>query len=215
MKSFDPFVRSNQHFFHAINLADFLAYWDLQGLLSRKCLEEKCPEITRFFSDKKDLELGVWGRVFGNLSDLGRFFWSRNSATPNACGPITLVYSEGIWSELPDLRITRKSITADDPGEIPAGKWGEMFEVVNGKPSLKREFRNCELSSETDLVSFKSLAYIRVDPIAINDVTLRDLIRSRAKVSSDTFNLSDARLIERSYMDDQKRYLFSQLIEWS
>ncbi len=206
---------AEQRLFHATNLTDFVAYWKAQGLLSRKRLEDQGQGFTRFFSDEKDKKLGVWDRAFGNLNDFGKYFWSYESATPNGYGPITLVFSRDVWAGLPDLKITKRTITSDEPEPIPCEEWPSICETVDGVARFKSGYTGCEVSTSTDLIPFSSLAYILVDPIRLGDVSLRDLIKSMIKVDENTFSLTEGRLIERAVYCEPQRDRITRLIEWS
>ncbi len=206
---------AEQKLYHATNLEDFIAYWGQQGVLSRSCLQDTCSNFTRFFSDEKDKDLKVWDRSFGNLNDFGGYFWKRESSTPNAYGPITLVFSDKVWLSLSDIRITKNTITAVDPSIITPENWSQIYKEVDGKSKIKSGYTACEISVAEKKIPFDNLAYILVDPIRVGGISLRDRLRDSIKVDESTFNLSEARIIEREIECAAQEERISQLIEWS
>ena len=100
--------------YHACQLQDFEAYLNIEGIPSRKRLEETKRSFTPFITDEVDRVNGVWDKVFVNLADFGRTFANGGGATPNTYGPILLVINPAALSEANDIAITLRSAGASD-----------------------------------------------------------------------------------------------------
>jgi hypothetical protein len=207
--------KAQQRFYHSTNLQDFLIYWNSRGVLSRDRLEKTFPEFTKFFTDEKDKSLGVWDRSFGNLYDFGSYFWSYERSTPNLYGPITLVYSPRVWHSLSDIRITKNTIVAEDPGSISPENWGDIYEEVNGVQRIKKGYTSCEVSVANGIIPFTHLAFILVDPIRVGKLSVRDYLLSAISVDDSTFKLTEKRLIERRISCVAQEERMADLIKWS
>src|SRR5579872_2838413 len=101
-------------FHHAINLRDFSAYCHRRALLSRSELTKTTPEFTAFYSDDSDKRRRLWERVFGNLQDFGVYFWAAEGCTPNAYGPIALIFRRSAWRQIDRIAVTRRNAAAKD-----------------------------------------------------------------------------------------------------
>jgi hypothetical protein len=205
----------NARFFHATNFIDFKTYWKEQSVVARSVLENSQSDFTRFFSDSKDRELGVWNKTFGNLSDMGVFTSLSSNAVPNAYGPITLVFSSDIWRKMPGLQITRRSITTGNPQYLCIQDIDLAFDQDSGKPKIREGYRACEASCSMEKMPFDHLAYVIIDPLKVGDLRLKDVVWDfvqNTPLRTQLFNLTYKRLIERRVKSD---FPYDHLVNWA
>ena len=209
-------ISKEAKFYHAINYADFGAYCSERSILSRQVLSSTYNEFTSFFSDELDKTLNVWNRIFGNLNDIGKYFWKYERATPNAYGPITIVLKKDIWSELSDITITTRTITSLDSKRITDKNVDEIFEEFNGHYRLKLGFTATEVSVLNTKISFDNIAYILIDPMIINGLSLRQHVVNLL-VEKNIYNngITDRQVIERTVYEQSQIDRISKLIEWA
>lgn len=176
---------------------DFNTYIKEGGILSREKLSEANPYFTRFFSDPKDMKLGCWNRTFGNFTDLGSRFGKFVNSVPNAFGPINIVLSENVLSELEDVKVTKVSISQQkyNPNEhdVVISSLGEYFIEKNGAYYPNSKSQGFEFSSSTDCIGWKHVAYVLVDPIDFNGKKLKSEVEKLLAEKG-----IDKRVIERN-----------------
>lgn len=199
--------------YHACQLQDFKSYCEENALLARSELEALELPYTKFYTDESDKEKGLWDRVFGNIEDFGRLFWTQPAGVPNAYGPITLVFGVNAWERLDDIAITERGAFYADfdlaaesmsPAEVRA-----CFEDQNGQ--LKQIKWGLEVSSSSSRLSFSKLAYVLVDPIT---PTFREIVRTVADRS-----IRPSKIIERTAygepLDEGKLEVLENLVQWA
>ncbi len=166
----------NTKLYHAISLNDFKTYAKKGGVLSRERLSRANPYFTRFFSDPKDIKLGCWDRTFGNFTDLGARFGQFANSVPNAFGPINIVLSEKVLSELDDVKVTKVSVSQQkynpDEHDIPLSTLADFFIEKDKVHYPNKGSQGLEFSSSTECIDWKYVAYILVDPIEFNGKSL-------------------------------------------
>lgn len=202
--------------FHAINFGDFVEYCRQRSILARSVLADSFEEYTGFFSDEVDKELGVWERTFGNLNDFGRYFWQFEAAAPNAYGPITLVLGKQCWNALSDIKITKRTITAEENEEISASQIDDVYEYVDGIYRLRAGFTAAEVSASNTRISFEHLAYILVDPLKVAGKPLREHVLA-ALTETQCFGefVTEKEVIERRVYCAAQEARIEQLLAWS
>lgn len=197
-------------FYHAANLRDFSSYIKEGGILSRNRLENGGGGFTEFFTDQKDKYLGVWDKTFGNLNDFSKYFWGKLNSVPNAYGPITFVMNEKIWLDLPDVRITDKTVTSAAYRELEDSDIDSVFIEINGKFYLRKGYTGCEASTTLNLIPFDRLAYVLVDPLEIEGKSLVDVVRETASPV-----IRSTRIKERSVEIASQMEIYERLLRWS
>lgn len=203
-------------FYHAVNFADFREYCRQRSILSRSALAEGFKNYTRFFSDETDREIGVWERTFGNLNDFGRYFWSYESAAPNAYGPITIVLGRQCWDVLSGIQITKKTITAEGNEIIPASGIDDAYECVDGVYRLRAGYTGLEVSSTDTRISLQHLAYILVDPFKVAGRPLREYVVDALREMGCLGQIvTEKQVIERRIYCGPQEARSEQLLAWS
>lgn len=202
--------------FHAINFGDFVEYCRQRSILSRSVLADTFGEYTRFFSDDVDKELGVWAHTFGNLNDFGRYFWQFEAATPNAYGPITIVLGRKCWDGLSNIKVTKRTITADENELLSAAQIDDAYEYVDGVYRLSAGFTATEVSTSNPIISLEYLAYILVDPFVIAGKALREHVLDALEETACLGEVAtEQQVIEgRIYCDPQEARI-DYLLSWS
>lgn len=209
-------IEKEAKFYHAINYSDFGEYCKNGAILSRQLLSTSYPKFTKFFSDRIDIEKGVWGRTFGNLNDIGRYFWSFENSTPNAYGPITIVLRKESWRALRDIAITKRTITSVKNEKITHENVENIFEEFNGHFRLKSGYTGTEVSSSNSKIEFDNIAYLLIDPMIINGQSLKQHVSNLIKDTGLLNNGITANQIkERSVYNEKQKDRISELIEWS
>jgi hypothetical protein len=99
---------------HACQFQDFESYLHLGGVPSRQLLETSVLPFTRFVSDDRDKQNGVWDKVFANLSDFWSTFAWGGSGTPNAFGPILLLLQADALLPATEVAVTLRSAGEPD-----------------------------------------------------------------------------------------------------
>lgn len=94
---------------HACQYQDFASYLQLGGVPSRQLLEANVLPFTRFDSDARDKQNGVWDKVFANFSDFGETFAKGGGGTPNVFSPILLFIRPDALVQSFDIAITLRS----------------------------------------------------------------------------------------------------------
>jgi hypothetical protein len=203
--------------FHAINFIDFKAYCARRAILSRAILEELCPDFTRFFTDGKDKDIGVWNRSFGNLQNFSGRFWTFEDAVPNAYGPITIVLNSGCWDALADLTVMKRTITKDDNRVIEAEALDGAFErSAKGQSNLAKGYRGIEVSASDSAITWDQLAYILVDPINLEGKSLRDhVVEAMNATGCLGDRITENQVLEQKVQQQGQHGRMTQLISWS
>lgn len=202
--------------FHAINFRDFVEYCRQRSILARSVLADSFGDYTRFFSDEVDKELGVWERTFGNLNDFGRYFWQFEAATPNAYGPITIVLGRQFWDGLSDIKITKRTITADENELLSAAQIDDAYEYVDGVYRLRAGFTATEVSASNPRISLEYLAYILVDPLIVAGKPLREHVLAALEETACLGEVATAKqVIERRVYCDPQEARIEHLLAWS
>lgn len=182
--------------YHAINLRDFEAYCKTGFLLCREDLEAEEADFTRFSTDSKDREIDVWNRVFGNLKDIGSYFWSKDDSVPNAYGPITLAFNHRVWPTLTDLTITSQTVTNGKAKALTAADIDESF-VQNGQYyNLKDGLSAIEINASNRRIPLSDLAYILVDNISVEGRALIDRVQATTR-SYPNLSITDKQIKSR------------------
>lgn len=209
-------VAKEAKFYHAINYADFGAYCRNNAILSRRLLSTLFPDYTKFFSDKLDQDIGVWDRLFGNLNDIGKYFWSYENSTPNAYGPITIVLRKEAWYELTDISITKRTITSVNNEQINHINIDNIFEEFNGHYRLKSGYKGTEVSASNSKIGLNNIAYILIDPININKQSLKKHVLLLLE-KTDLLNngISEKQIIERTVYEVSQKILIEKLLNWA
>lgn len=226
-------------FYHACQYKDFKAYAQLGGIPSRLLMEQSQLDFTAFDTDNADHTNRVWDKVFGNLQDSGMPFAHgkinpQNAPTPNAFGPILLMFNPEVFEEATDVAICLRSAggenfnreieslsTVSDVNklfqleDISKASGDNPFEKSNLKftGALKKVFNNphaatpeVSCSVPGQLLSFNHLWGVRVDPYEINKLHLFDQVRS---IKFDK-NI-DGWIKPRSYADDMRLRIKQEL----
>lgn len=202
--------------FHAISFSDFAEYCRQRSILSRSVLATNFEGYTRFFSDDVDKELGVWERTFGNLNDFGRYFWQFEAATPNAYGPITIVLGKRCWDTLSDIKITKKTITAEENELLSAAQVDEAYEYVDGVYRLKKGFTATEVSACNPRISLEYLAYILVDPLTVAGKPLREHVLATLEETKCLGEVAtEKQVIERRVYCHPQEARIEHLLTWA
>lgn len=204
--------QKNVYFYHACQLKDFLTYLRIGGIPSRKHMEENQHDFTSFDTDEVDKDNQVWDLVFGNLSDFGSSFakgkWGEKPPVPNPYGPITLYCSPKILLEADDIAICLRSaggsnfdreeegLAIEDVPKIfyclectedykePWIKFSEKLKEAFNIKDSKTYNPEISCSSPKEFLPLQYVEKIIVDEIPINDTTLREIIREKAKNNS-------------------------------
>lgn len=178
------FLERGVRFYHAENLQNFRTYCSAGGLLCRQALMREDPVgFTRFYSDALDAQLGVLGRVFGNLIDFGALFSRSANTVPNVYGPITLVFRPEVFSLMRDLRITPQSIATHKERWAGAALSAEaqVDELLQGNgygDPITRSLQFCEFSCGNPALPLTALERVRVEPITLLGQRLSDVVRA-------------------------------------
>lgn len=197
--------------YHAINLPDFRTYVGLGALVSRKELLARGIG-TPFASDETDEERGVLDRCFGNLSDIGNRFWTREEAPPNVYGPILLVFKPTVFGVSQDAAVTLKNAIAPDY-DLARDRITSHTDLRNlfdgdDSPTLVPQRFFVEFSTSTNALSFSMLDSIVVEPLVFAGEPLVDAVRG---VVGDS-----VRVVERLAEPlSHKADLLNALAEWS
>lgn len=202
--------------YHATNLLDLATYLELRAIPSREVLSAR--PFTRFFSDDRDVELGVWDSTFANLANLGNPFWFKSDwNVPNAFGPITLVLNPALWLAynrfiVRDYSVTNKRARELEEHEVaavlkPSGADGRHFVNAKDGKSYEVEFpiNRVELSADV-------LAYLLVDPLVYEGVALVEAVKARA---ADTAWLGESRVIACKVSDQGASARMALLVRWA
>lgn len=99
--------------YHACQFTDFRSYLQLGGVPSRLHLITFDQPYTVFQTDNTDHQVGVWDKVFINLSDFGWTFANGFAATPNPYGPILLHLHPAALNEASDVAFCLRSAGAE------------------------------------------------------------------------------------------------------
>jgi hypothetical protein len=199
--------------FHACQWVDFRSYLKAGGVPSRDVLE-KSGSYTRFDSDQQDKDNGVWEKVFFNLKDFGQTFATGRiggdekrptSATPNAFGPILLVFSPEVLRQASDVAVCLRSAGYKDFDRVSEGvgiakipdlfqeaigetkaKWLKDSATLKAELGLKYDARQPELSCTfpTGVAGLAHAAAVIVDPVGRQGVPLRELVEKELSTVS-------------------------------
>lgn len=208
----DVLLKNRVRLYHAIPLHDFEFYVESGGVVSRNFLSDGLRDYTRFFSDDQDRQTEYWDRVFGNMTDFGKYFFNSqdaSNAVPNAYGAIQLVFNSQVWDGLQDVSITDGTITTN-PYTYNLEDFESMFHGWDPDEKLRRGFYSkAEMSSESNIISFDYLESIIVDPIVWNNRRLFDIV---VELLPDNLR---GLVIERSFEDESVLQIYNQLLIWS
>ena len=200
---------------HAINLRDFSAYCHRRALLSRGELSKTTSEFTAFYSDTTDKERGLWERVFGNLQDFGFYFWAAPGCTPNAYGPITLVFCREAWRQIDDITVTRKNAATRDfdlaTDKMPMDELASCFER-NKKNYWQLNCNGLEVSLGTSFLSLDFVEQVIVEPVFSDFV---DKVRDVWTSSGFEGVLVVPRTLRNNCVPEERRKVFAELVNWS
>lgn len=181
------FQESGVRFFHAENLRNFRTYCAARAVLCREELMCRDPSgFTAFYSDAEDEELGVLGRVFGNLYDFGKVFERGKKTTPNVYGPIMLVFQPSTFSQVNDIRITQRSIASLHEKWVSSavGTRQELESLLLGDDfgsPIAAEWQWSEVSFQERTLPFELLECVWVEPITVFGTRLRDIVEAELR----------------------------------
>lgn len=195
----DLFRARKVRLYHSSQFVDFKSYFQLGGIPSRKLLEECGLPYTRFKTDQTDKEYGVWDKVFLNLQDFGAMFAKGRIATPTAYGPIAFVFYPEVLRDALDVAICLRSAggegfqrekeslqSVDEVKRIFRSDTlqSSRSSEVKWKDELEKEFPSKRVGTSPEIsctssvgkLSFKHLAFLRVDPYPIGERYLVDIV---------------------------------------
>jgi hypothetical protein len=208
---FDRFAKLH----HAINLRDFEAYCKRRAVLSRSELTRTTSEYTAFYTDDSDKELGLWERVFGNLQDFGALFWVANACTPNAYGPITLIFTRDVWSQVADIGVSRRGAASKDfklaTERMPACEIETCFEMRD-KKWWRLTCDGLEVSVGTSFLSHSFVEKVVVEPVLPHFV---DKVRMIWTASGQDGSLVVSRTDGIKGITPERQAAFDELVKWS
>jgi hypothetical protein len=139
-----------------------------------------------FYSDELDRSLGVLGRVFGHLNDIGRIFQRARKTTPNVYGPIQLVFAPAVFSSMRDICITPKSIVNLDQNWrqhalLSEEKIEDLLRVDRSHNQINSAFSFCELSCSNNSISLEYLKCVRVEPLRLSNWSLLEIVENELR----------------------------------
>lgn len=210
---------------HATNLLDFRHYLDLRAIPSRKVLAAEGRRHTRFFSDAKDVALGIWDHTFANLVDSGNFFWTGTSAKspPNAYGPISFVLNAKVWKHLGPFTVRDYSAVSKNSSEVKLADFKEKLKpyvASNGKTAYSVDATDgktyeIDVAVETIPLSPTYLAYILVDPMKINGASLVDHVTKLVQGPDWAGWSRKPAVRERKCTNDTAQEIMAHLLRWA
>lgn len=185
----NEFVKHEVSFYHADNIEQVLAHCTNNRLLTRRELIDINPTgKTSFYSDEIDTNLGLDGRIFGNLHDFGlTFVRSSHNCVPNVYGPILLEFEPCTYSIMKDIIITEKSV-----GTLKH-TWREhqvlteaaVDYILQGNTRtgdlIHWDWQWCELSCEKQVIPLTYLKSVIVEPITVKGWKLEYLVSNILK----------------------------------
>lgn len=182
----------NALLWHACQLKDFRSYLKIGGVPSRAKLERSGLPFTRFGTDARDVENGVWDKVFFNFADFGNCFANGRNCSPNAFGPIIMAIHPRVMLGATDVSITLRSASGlayDRTAEgVAAADVGKLFQdkkrYLRSSEEIAAAFNveahcpemNC--SFEAGFAPLADIAYLVVDPYREGDMSLTDAVKN-------------------------------------
>lgn len=193
-------------FYHACQFKDFKTYVELGGVPSRNLIEQSGLPYTPFDTDNTDRNNAVWNKVFGNLQDFGFAFaqgrHNPNTApTPNPYGPILLIFNPEVFQETTDVAVCLRSAGGrnfdrehealsiefvngifeyENVDHAPNNyakayiKYASQLQQKFNDPNAQTPEVSCIVQSQ--LIMFKHLSSIIVDPYVINNTNLKNSV---------------------------------------
>lgn len=212
------FLEQEIGFYHADNLAHFVAYNKERKLLTREELRNNHSNLfTQFESDEEDLRQGASSRIFGNIYDHGQIFaGARDEANPNIYGPITLVFQPQVYPSLRDIVLTKRSLfyLRDNWRRNAVTQATQLEQILQDNEyndKIAKSWRAAEISSAKCVVSLEqNLKQIIVEPITLNGISLIDTV----KLVTNKYGIT-APVVGRSYSYPQKISLINELAKVS
>lgn len=184
--------------YHACQLRDFESYLQLGGVPSRATLEASGLAMTPFESDAHDRALGVWDKVFFNLSDFGeKFAWGGSLWTPVVYGPIQIVLAPSVLNLATDICVSLHTVWPAPTGgfdrEIEGLSLDDVARIykndspwIRTREDLNEEFGITDANNPEVSVSIPegiarfgaNVQSIIVDPYRIGDHSLLGEVKS-------------------------------------
>lgn len=103
------FERREVVLYHACQYVDFISYLNVGGIPSRAYLENAAYDFTTFETDSSDKSVGVWDKVFFNITDSGKTFANGGNGVPNSYGPILFQLKPTAFLNTTDVAICLRS----------------------------------------------------------------------------------------------------------
>ncbi|WP_375768979.1 hypothetical protein NR798_46160 [Archangium gephyra] len=200
-------------FFHSENWRNFQNYCAAGAVLCRGELMRRDGEgFTAFYSDAEDRALGVLGRVFGNLNDLGSVYARSRRTIPNIYGPIMLVFQPGVFARMRDIRITRSSIASLHGGWASAAlrteqQLDELVPELGAGTLGGWDWFACEISCDNQTLPFDMLERVCVEPIMVQGQRLRDRVDAELRAQGIVVPV-----VERVYAEPSKPAALQSLV---